>query len=117
RSSIYSPALDAEGRLRVAAAVGINGDVKAKAAALLEPGADVLVVDTAHGHQRRMLEALEAVRSLDPQVPVAAGNVVTAEGTRELIGAGADHVQVGAGPGGLCAAPLMNPGRGPQLAA
>src|SRR5690606_9366904 len=88
RSSIYSPALDADGRLRVAAAVGINGDVRAKASALLEAGADVLVVDTAHGHQRRMLDALAAVRSLDPQVPVVAGNVVTAEGTRELLAAG-----------------------------
>src|SRR5690554_5019938 len=117
RSSIYSPALDAEGRLRVAAAVGINGDVKAKAAALLEAGADVLVVDTAHGHQRRMLEALEAVRSLDPQVPVAAGNVVTAEGTRELIAAGADIVKVGVGPGAMCTTRMMTAVGRPQFSA
>ncbi|MCU1431831.1 MAG: dehydrogenase family protein, partial [Actinotalea sp.] len=70
RSSIYSPALDEAGRLRVGAAVGVNGDVGAKAAELLAAGVDVLVVDTAHGHQRKMLDALAAVRSLDPEVPV-----------------------------------------------
>src|SRR5690554_8079503 len=117
RSSIYSPAVDSDGRLRVAAAVGINGDVKSKAAALLEAGADVLVVDTAHGHQRRMLEALEAVRSLDPQVPVAAGNVVTAEGTRELIAAGADIVKVGVGPGAMCTTRMMTAVGRPQFSA
>src|SRR5690606_23956874 len=90
RSSIYAPALDDDGRLRVAAAVGINGDVGARAAALLAAGVDLLVVDTAHGHQRRMLEALAAVRALDPDVPVVAGNVVTPEGTRDLVEAGAD---------------------------
>jgi IMP dehydrogenase len=82
RSTLYTPAVDARGRLRVAAAVGVNGDVKAKAAELLEAGADCLVLDTAHGHQDRMVEALQAVRGLDPRVPVAAGNVVTAEGVR-----------------------------------
>src|SRR5690606_19785326 len=117
RSSIYSPALDAEGRLRVAAAVGINGDVKAKAAALLEAGADVLVVDTAHGHQRRMIDAVQAVRSLDPQVPVAAGNVVTAAGTRELIEAGADIVKVGVGPGAMCTTRMMTAVGRPQFSA
>ena len=117
RSSIYSPALDGDGRLRVAAAVGINGDVKGKAAALLEAGADVLVVDTAHGHQRRMLDALEAVRSLDPQVPVVAGNVVTAAGTRDLIAAGADIVKVGVGPGAMCTTRMMTAVGRPQFSA
>lgn len=117
RSSIYSPALDADGRLRVAAAVGINGDVKGKAAALLDAGADVLVVDTAHGHQRRMLEALEAVRSLDPHVPVAAGNVVTAAGARDLITAGADIVKVGVGPGAMCTTRMMTAVGRPQFSA
>ena len=73
RSTIYQPALDAAGRLRLGVAVGINGDVAAKSAALLEFGVDALVVDTAHGHQQKMLEALKAVRSLSPSVPVAAG--------------------------------------------
>jgi len=117
RSSIYSPALDASGRLRVAAAVGINGDVKAKAAELLEAGVDVLVVDTAHGHQRKMLDALAAVRAVDPQVPVVAGNVVTAEGTRDLIEAGADIVKVGVGPGAMCTTRMMTAVGRPQFSA
>jgi len=117
RSSIYQPALDASGRLRVAAAVGINGDVKQKAAELLEAGVDVLVVDTAHGHQRKMLDALEAVRSLDPQVPVVAGNVVTAQGTRDLITAGADIVKVGVGPGAMCTTRMMTAVGRPQFSA
>ncbi|GAA3820675.1 GuaB1 family IMP dehydrogenase-related protein [Cellulomonas soli] len=117
RSSIYTPALDASGRLRVAAAVGINGDVKAKAAELLEAGIDTLVVDTAHGHQRKMLDALAAVRSLDPQVPVVAGNVVTAEGTRDLIEAGADIVKVGVGPGAMCTTRMMTAVGRPQFSA
>jgi IMP dehydrogenase len=117
RSSIYTPALDPAGRLRVAAAVGINGDVTAKAAELLDAQVDVLVVDTAHGHQRKMLDALAAVRSLDPQVPVVAGNVVTAEGTRELIAAGADIVKVGVGPGAMCTTRMMTAVGRPQFSA
>ncbi|MBX9244881.1 GuaB1 family IMP dehydrogenase-related protein [Actinotalea ferrariae] len=117
RSSIYAPAVDDAGRLRVAAAVGINGDVRAKAAALLEAGVDVLVVDTAHGHQRKMLDALAAVRSLSPDVPVAAGNVVTAEGTRDLVEAGADIVKVGVGPGAMCTTRMMTAVGRPQFSA
>lgn len=117
RSSIYTPAVDDHGRLRVAAAVGINGDVKAKTAELLEAGVDVLVVDTAHGHQRKMIEALGAVRSLDPQVPVVAGNVVTAQGTRDLIEAGADIVKVGVGPGAMCTTRMMTAVGRPQFSA
>lgn len=117
RSSLYAPAVDAAGRLRVAAAVGINGDVAGKAAALLEAGADVLVVDTAHGHQRRMLEALAAVRSVRPQVPVVAGNVVTAQGTRDLLEAGADIVKVGVGPGAMCTTRMMTAVGRPQFSA
>lgn len=117
RSSIYAPALDDQGRLRVAAAVGINGDVKAKTAELLEAGIDVLVVDTAHGHQRKMLEALEAVRALDPQVPVVAGNVVTAAGVRDLVAAGADIVKVGVGPGAMCTTRMMTAVGRPQFSA
>ncbi|MCV2396328.1 GuaB1 family IMP dehydrogenase-related protein [Actinotalea sp. M2MS4P-6] len=117
RSSIYSPALDGQGRLRVAAAVGINGDVRAKAEALLDAGIDCLVVDTAHGHQAKMFEALAAVRSADPQVPVVAGNVVTAEGTRELVEAGADIVKVGVGPGAMCTTRMMTAVGRPQFSA
>jgi IMP dehydrogenase len=117
RSTLYRPAVDASGRLIVAAAVGINGDVKSKAAELLDAGIDVLVVDTAHGHQRKMLDALGAVRSLDPQVPVVAGNVVTAEGTRDLIAAGADIVKVGVGPGAMCTTRMMTAVGRPQFSA
>ena len=66
RATLYQPAVDADGSLRVAAAIGVNGDVAAKAAALVEAGVDCLVIDTAHGHQDRMLDALRAVRALDP---------------------------------------------------
>jgi IMP dehydrogenase len=117
RATLYTPAVDARGALRVAAAVGVNGDVAAKAAALLGAGVDCLVVDTAHGHQDRMLEALAAVRALDPGVPVAAGNVVSAEGTRALVEAGADIVKVGVGPGAMCTTRMMTGVGRPQLSA
>lgn len=117
RAGLYSPAVDAAGRLRVGAAIGINGDVAAKAAAVIGAGADVLVVDTAHGHQEKMLDALAAVRGLDPQVPVVAGNVVTADGTRDLIEAGADIVKVGVGPGAMCTTRMMTAVGRPQFSA
>jgi IMP dehydrogenase len=117
RATLYHPALDDKGRLRVAAAVGINGDVAGKAAALLEAGIDALVVDTAHGHQQRMISALRAVRGLDPGVPIAAGNVVTADGTRDLIEAGADIVKVGVGPGAMCTTRMMTGVGRPQFSA
>jgi IMP dehydrogenase len=117
RSTLYSPALDDAGRLRVAAAIGVNGDVAAKASGLLEAGVDCLVVDTAHGHQDRMIEALKAVRSLGPAVPVAAGNVVSADGVRELVAAGADIVKVGVGPGAMCTTRMMTGVGRPQFSA
>jgi len=117
RSSIYSPALDGDGRLRIAGAIGINGDVEAKAAALLEIGVDTLVVDTAHGHQAKMLDALARVRSVRPGVPVVAGNVVTAEGVRDLVEAGADIVKVGVGPGAMCTTRMQTGVGRPQLSA
>jgi IMP dehydrogenase len=117
RSTLYAPAVDDHGRLRIAAALGVNGDVKARAADLLEAGADCLVVDTAHGHQDRMVQALQAVRSLDPQVPVAAGNVVSADGVRELVEAGADIVKVGVGPGAMCTTRMMTGVGRPQFSA
>ncbi|GAB2757772.1 GuaB1 family IMP dehydrogenase-related protein [Nocardioides salsibiostraticola] len=117
RSSVYRPAVDASGGLRIAAAVGVNGDVASKAAALLEIGVDALVIDTAHGHQDRMLEALRAVRALDPGVPVVAGNVVSVEGTRALVEAGADIVKVGVGPGAMCTTRMMTGVGRPQFSA
>ena len=117
RATLYSPAVDAAGRLRVGAAVGVNGDVAAKAKLLLDAGIDVLVVDTAHGHQEKMLSALRAVRGLAPSVPVVAGNVVTADGVRDLIGAGADIVKVGVGPGAMCTTRMMTGVGRPQFSA
>jgi IMP dehydrogenase len=117
RSTIYQPATDADGRLRIAAAMGVNGDVKSRAAELLDTGIDLLVLDTAHGHQQRMLEALEAVRSLAPDLPIVAGNVVSAEGTRALIDAGADIVKVGVGPGAMCTTRMMTGVGRPQFSA
>jgi IMP dehydrogenase len=117
RAELYSPALDTAGRLRVAAAIGVNGDVTAKTDALLAAGVDVLVVDTAHGHQRKMLDALRAVRSRGSDVPVVAGNVVTAQGTRDLLEAGADIVKVGVGPGAMCTTRMMTGAGRPQFSA
>jgi IMP dehydrogenase len=117
RATIYRPALDAAGRLVVAAAVGVGADVADRARTLLELGVDCLVLDTAHGHQERMLEGLAAVRALEPQVPVVAGNVVSAEGTRDLVEAGADIVKVGVGPGAMCTTRMMTGVGRPQFSA
>ena len=117
RAGIYAPATDAGGRLRVGAAVGIGGEVAGKAQSLAEAGVDVLVIDTAHGHQVKTLEAIKAVASLDLAVPLAAGNVVSAEGTRDLLGAGASIVKVGVGPGAMCTTRLMTGVGRPQFSA
>ncbi len=117
RAGIYSPAVDPVGRLRIAAAVGINGDVAAKATALAEVGVDLLVIDTAHGHQLKMLDAIKSVSSLDLGLPLAAGNVVSAEGTRDLISAGATIVKVGVGPGAMCTTRMMTGVGRPQFSA
>jgi IMP dehydrogenase len=117
RATLYTPALDAHGKLRVGVAIGVNGDVEAKAKVLLDAGADVLVVDTAHGHQEKMLAALRAVRSLSPSVPVVAGNVVTAGGVADLVEAGADVIKVGVGPGAMCTTRMMTGVGRPQFSA
>ncbi|MGV3103188.1 GuaB1 family IMP dehydrogenase-related protein [Rothia sp. 32237D007AR] len=117
RASLYTPATDAQGRLRIGVAIGINGDVAGRAAALIEAGADVLVVDTAHGHQETMIEALKKVKALNPAVPVAAGNVVTAAGVRDLAEAGADIIKVGVGPGAMCTTRMQTGVGRPQFSA
>jgi IMP dehydrogenase len=117
RASLYRPATDRSGRLRVGAAVGISGDVESRADKLLAAGADVLLVDTAHGHQDAMVEALRAVRAMRPEVPVVAGNVVTAEGVEVLVDAGADIVKVGVGPGAMCTTRVMTGVGRPQFSA
>ena len=117
RATLYQPALDGEGKLRIAAAVGVNGDVKAKAEGLIKAGVDVLVVDTAHGHQEKMIEALKLIRSLSPKIPIVAGNVVTAEGVRDLVAAGADIIKVGVGPGAMCTTRMQTGVGRPQFSA
>ncbi|MEE1620918.1 GuaB1 family IMP dehydrogenase-related protein [Zafaria sp. J156] len=125
RSSIYTPALDPQGRLMVGGAVGINGDVRAKTTSLLEAGVDVLVVDTAHGHQDKMLDALPlAAAARDAfgdttgrRIPLAAGNIVSASGAAELSAAGADILKVGVGPGAMCTTRMMTGVGRPQFSA
>jgi len=117
RSTMYRPAVDAQGRLRIAVAVGINGDPATRAKALVSMGVDVLVIDTAHGHQVRTLRAIEEVRAMAPDTPIVAGNVVTAIGTRELIEAGADVIKVGVGPGAMCTTRMMTGVGRPQFSA
>ena len=117
RSTIYRPAVDAEGRLMLGVAVGINGEPDVKAKALRELGVDVLVIDTAHGHQDRTLRAVEAVRGVAPDTPIVAGNVVTAVGTRQLVDAGTDIVKVGVGPGAMCTTRVMTGVGRPQFSA
>jgi len=117
RAELYSPAVDAAGRLRVAAAIGVNGDAVTKAKDLVAAGVDVLVLDTAHGHQEKMLTVLRAVRAHVRDVPLVAGNVVTAEGVRDLIDAGADVVKVGVGPGAMCTTRMMTGVGRPQFSA
>lgn len=117
RSTIYQPALDGAGRLKVAAAVGINGDVGVRASALARAGVDVLVIDTAHGHQEGMLRALRTVAALNLGIPIVAGNVVTAAGVRDLVEAGASIVKVGVGPGAMCTTRMMTAVGRPQFSA
>src|SRR5919204_2534606 len=95
-------AKDDLGRLRVAAAIGATGDFRERADELVRARVDCLVVDTAHGHSSRVIEAVREVKRRHPDTQLIAGNVATEEGTRELIDAGADAVKAGVGPGSIC---------------
>lgn len=117
RSKMFTPALDAKGRLMVGAAIGVNGDVATKAARALELGVDVLVIDTAHGHQKKMINALKAVKAIGPSVPIVAGNIVTAKAAQDLIDAGADILKVGVGSGAMCTTRMMTGVGRPQFSA
>ena len=117
RSTIYEPAVDKNGSLMIAAAVGVNADPTLRAKQLAAMGVDVIVVDTAHGHQVRMLNVIEEVRQVVSNIPLVAGNVVTAEGTRDIINAGADIVKVGVGPGAMCTTRMMTGVGRPQFSA
>jgi len=117
RSTIYKPALDKNGKLLISAAVGVNADPAERAKQLVAMGVDLIVVDTAHGHQVRMLDAIKQVRKAVGKVKVVAGNVVTADGTRDIINAGADIVKVGVGPGAMCTTRMMTGVGRPQFSA
>ncbi len=117
RSTLYRPAVDEHDRLMVAVAIGINGEPGAKAEAALGAGADVLVVDTAHGHQAKTLQAVSHVRKVAGHATIVAGNVVTADGVADLVDVGADIVKVGVGPGAMCTTRMMTGVGRPQFSA
>jgi IMP dehydrogenase len=108
---------DSLGRLRVGAAVGVTSDVAERAAALVEAKVDVVVVDTAHGHTRRVLETVEAILKRFPETEVIAGNVGTYEGAADLIAAGVAAVKVGMGPGSICTTRIVSGAGMPQITA
>jgi len=108
---------DDAGRLRVAAAIGATGESFERARALLQAGADAIVIDTAHGHSKNVLSAVAKVRGEFPNANIIAGNVATAEATEALIQAGADAVKVGIGPGSICTTRIVAGVGVPQLSA
>jgi IMP dehydrogenase len=108
---------DSLGRLRVGAAVGVTADVLERAAALVEAKADVIAVDTAHGHTRRVLETVEALKKRFADVEVIAGNVGTLQGAADLAAAGVDAVKVGMGPGSICTTRVVSGAGMPQITA
>ena len=112
-----SAAKDDLGRLRVAAAIGATGDFRERADELVRARVDCLVIDTAHGHSSRVIEAVREVKRRHPETQVIAGNVATAEGTRELIQAGVDAVKCGIGPGSICTTRVVTGAGVPQMTA
>ncbi|MBE3587747.1 MAG: IMP dehydrogenase [Thermoanaerobacteraceae bacterium] len=110
-------AKDKRGRLLVAAAVGVSADTAERTDALVKAGVDAIVVDTAHGHTRGVLETVARIKRKYPEVALIAGNVATAEGTRDLIRAGADAVKVGIGPGSICTTRVVAGAGVPQITA
>jgi IMP dehydrogenase len=103
--------------LLTSVAIGMNADPVGRARELVAQGVDVIVVDTAHGHQSQMISVVEQVRGAVPEARIVAGNVVTAEGTRHLVEAGADIVKVGVGPGAMCTTRMMTGVGRPQFSA
>jgi IMP dehydrogenase len=108
---------DALGALRVGAAVGLGADTEERVAALVGAGVDVVVVDTAHGHTRGVLERIRAIKKDYPDLPLVAGNIVTAEAAEALVEAGADGVKVGIGPGSICTTRVVTGVGIPQITA
>src|SRR5437762_2992124 len=110
-------AKDDLGRLRVAAAIGATGDFRERADELVRARVDCLVIDTAHGHSTRVVEAVREIKRRHPETQVIAGNVATGEGTRELIQAGVDAVKCGIGPGSICTTRVVTGAGVPQMTA
>ena len=100
-----------------AAAIGATGDFMDRAKALVEAGVDALVVDTAHGHSKRVIDAVKIINKTFPKVEIMAGNIATAEGAKALIAAGADAVKVGIGPGSICTTRIVSGCGVPQITA
>jgi len=110
-------AKDEQGRLRVGAAIGATGDYIERASELIRSKADVIAIDTAHGHSSRVLEAVTDVKKRFPELQLIAGNVATEEGARDLIKAGADAIKVGMGPGSICTTRVVSGVGMPQITA
>jgi IMP dehydrogenase len=108
---------DKQGRLRVGAAIGVSGDYMERAEALVAAGTDVLVIDTAHGHTRSVLDAVVRIREMHSNVQLIVGNVSTVEGTLALIERGVDAVKVGQGPGSICTTRVVTGAGMPQITA
>jgi len=117
RSDLFPPSINNNDELMIGVAVGINGDVAAKVDELVQLGVDVIVLDTAHGHQQKMIDAVKTARKTAPKALLVAGNVVTAKATKDLIEAGADIVKVGVGPGAMCTTRMMTGVGRPQFSA
>jgi IMP dehydrogenase len=112
-----SAATDGRGRLLVAAAVGVGGDLDTRLEMLLDAGVDAFAIDTAHGHSANVLHAIRRVKMIAPTMPLLAGNVVTAEGTEALVDAGADVIKVGVGAGSICTTRVVAGVGVPQMTA
>ena len=110
-------AKDDHGRLRAAAAVGATGDFLERAQELIAKKADVIAIDSAHGHSQRVMDAVKAIKSRYPEVQVLAGNVASYEGARDLIALGADGIKVGIGPGSICTTRVVSGAGVPQITA
>src|SRR3989338_4014755 len=106
---------DTLGRLRVAAAIGATGDYYDRAQALISAGVDAIVVDTAHGHSQRVIEAVQKLKKDYPDISIVAGNIATGEAAKALIKAGADAIKVGMGPGSICTTRIVSGAGVPQI--
>jgi IMP dehydrogenase len=108
---------DSQGRLLVGAAVGVGADLETRVDLMLKAGVDVIAIDTAHGHSKGVLEAVRRIKNAWKDLPVIAGNVVTAEGTEALIEAGTDAIKVGVGAGSICTTRVISGAGMPQVSA